>query len=102
MKSLDEMFKNEMDAELTEKEVVELEAKLEENKNKFKFFVARSQYLAGYLMMMGHKLVDLKPDRQSEGRNVFVFVNSERLLEDFKLYKENDALIISEPKKSKI
>ena len=38
-----------------------------------------SQKLAGYLMYSGFVLVDMRPDKNGSGKNVFFFKNSESL-----------------------
>lgn len=56
------------------------------NKFNFETFVARSQFLAGYFMLKGHRLIAMSPDKEDETKNVFYFTNSERLVKDYKEY----------------
>lgn len=51
-------------------------------------YFIRSQRLAGYLMQKGFVLQGLKPDKDSN-RNIFLFKNSDELLEKIQEYKTN-------------
>ena len=59
-----------------------------DNKYNFQYFIARSQRVAGFLMMQGHKLIEIKPDEQAIYRNVFVFANNKQLIEHLNEYKQ--------------
>lgn len=50
-----------------------------------------SQKLAGYLMLKGFVLIDMRPDLCGSGRNVFFFNDSDELrrkIDTFKKYKK--------------
>lgn len=47
-----------------------------------------SQELAGILMQKGFVLVDMKPNTNGSGKNVFYFNNSPKLLEIVEEYKK--------------
>lgn len=55
--------------------------------NNFKTYVVKSQKLAGYLMLNGFKLHEIKESISNDGRNVFIFTNSEDLLKKVEQYK---------------
>ena len=63
---------------------------MEKVKYNFDFYYARSQRMAGFLMMKGFRLLSLDPDRQYSQRNVFKFFNSQQLLEAIEVYKQLD------------
>ena len=64
---------------------------MEENKVKdmsFKYYYARSQRMAGYLMFFGgFKLLSLDPDRENSKLNIFKFYNSQPLLDCVERYR---------------
>jgi len=52
-------------------------------------FICKSQKLAGYLMLFKNfKLHEVKPSREDQGRNVFLFTNSPEIHEAIKEYQE--------------
>ena len=63
---------------------------MENNKYNFDFYYARSQRMAGFLMMKGFRLLSLDPDRDYQQRNVFKFFNNQLLLDAIELYKQLD------------
>lgn len=52
-----------------------------------KFYTIFNQMLAGYLMFKGFVLMDISPNRDGTGHNVFHFVNSEALMSTIEEYK---------------
>lgn len=46
------------------------------------------QKLAGWLMVQGFPLKDMRPDRDGSGRNLFFFKNSEEIHQKMREYKE--------------
>jgi len=60
------------------------------NKSELKTFYVKSMKLAGYLMMKGFVLHNVKPEENSN-RNIFLFTNSPQLakaIEQYKLIKK--------------
>lgn len=64
-------------------------------KSKFEFdtFVVRSQFLAGMLMLFGHKLIAIAKDNNDETRNVFYFTNSESLIRHYEKFDDFKKII---------
>lgn len=56
-----------------------------EKKNKIIF----NQRLAGYLMLHGFVLIDMRQDSNKSGRNVFFFKESKELLDAINEYKNS-------------
>lgn len=50
-------------------------------------FVIFSQRLAGWLMLKGFVLQGIQKDKKQSRRNVFLFNNSDELIENIKTYK---------------
>lgn len=48
-------------------------------KQERKFYMVKSQKLAGYLMMRGFVLINMSPDTSGSGRNVFWFNATDKL-----------------------
>lgn len=55
--------------------------------------VVKSQKLAGYLMMKGYKLHELRIDKYEPRRNVFIFTNCDQIFETMQEYKEKKFII---------
>jgi hypothetical protein len=55
----------------------------------FSTYIIRSQRLAGYLMLKGFKLHEIKINKDDVTRNVFMFTNSEELLKAIQHYRQN-------------
>lgn len=53
-----------------------------------KYFIVFSQKLAGYLMFNGHILIGLRKDKNNTNKNVFIFINSDELINTINNYKE--------------
>ena len=64
------------------------------NKYDFKYYIVRSQRLAGYLMQRGFKLISIKQDEAGNGRNIFFFNNSFMLRDAIEQYKEYKDILI--------
>jgi len=60
---------------------------LESNRSELKTFYVKSMKLAGYLMMKGFVLHNVKPEENSN-RNIFLFTNSPQLLKAIEQYKQ--------------
>ena len=62
-----------------------------DKKDKVKTLAVFSQRLAGYLMLRGFVLADMRPDREGTGKNIFFFKDTEKIRQvmtefhDFKL-----------------
>ena len=64
---------------------------MENNKYNFDFYYARSQRMAGYLMLKGFRLLTpVEADRDYPQRNIFKFFNNQQLLEAIEVYKQLD------------
>jgi len=58
-------------------------------KTVLKTFYVKSMRLAGYLMQNGFVLHGIQPDANSNRRNLFLFTNSNELLQAIESYKNN-------------
>lgn len=58
-------------------------------KTVLKTFYVKSMRLAGYLMQNGFVLHGIQPDTTSDRRNLFLFTNSDELLQAIENYKNN-------------
>ena len=56
--------------------------------NKSKTTVILSLKMAGYLAFRGNILINTKDDIKGSGRKIYIFINTEKLREDMKHYKE--------------
>ena len=54
---------------------------------KTKYFTIFSQRLAGYLMLSGFRLAEMRKDEKGTMKNIFFFVDSEELQKEIKNYK---------------
>ncbi|WP_003545419.1 DUF5659 domain-containing protein [Desulfotomaculum nigrificans] len=64
---------------------------------KYLTFVCFNQKMAGYLMMKGFKLHEIKPNDKYPEKNVFLFTNSselEKAITEFRKQKEKGIFII--------
>ena len=52
-----------------------------------KYFTVFSQKLAGYLMIKGFVLKDMRQDEKGSGKNIFFFKNTESLKVEIMKYK---------------
>ncbi|WP_370736960.1 DUF5659 domain-containing protein [Desulfitobacterium hafniense] len=59
----------------------------------FKTYYVRSQRLAGHLMLNGFVLQGVKPANDDSNRNVFLFKNSDELIEKIQEYKTNKGVV---------
>ena len=59
-------------------------------------YVIMSQKLAGYLMMKGFRLMYLRPSTSYEGRNVFIFKNTDDLVAAITDYSNRKGKVLSD------
>ena len=56
---------------------------------KTKYFTIFSQRLAGYLMLSGFRLAEMRKDEKGTMKNIFFFVDSEDLQNEIRKFKNN-------------
>ncbi|WP_140417662.1 DUF5659 domain-containing protein [Desulfosporosinus sp. FKA] len=60
---------------------------MSEDKFGFDFYVMRSQRMAGFCMYKGFKLLAMPESKEKVGKHVFIFKNTQQLLECIEQYK---------------
>ncbi len=68
---------------------------MNQDRYNFKTYVVRSSFLCGFLILMGHPLKSIAPDRDRPNKNVFYFNNNPLLLKDINENYPNFKTIIN-------
>lgn len=53
-----------------------------------KGFIIFDQQLAGYLMLMKHRMINSRKDRECETKNVYVFAINDTFMDDLRKFNE--------------